>query len=277
MPVQVFVDESESDRHFVMCGVVSDSPRWAGFSEEWQRCLRTSPSIRRFKMSEAAGLSGEFYGWDPRERDAKLLQLARIINKYVEFVIYCGINVDAHKKTWRSTLSKPLNERYFWPFHITIMGVTFDLADLGWRERFEIVFDEHVIFGPRAKAWYRLVQEAVRFREPSSYPLMPVEPVFRDDESCPPLQAADLYAWCFRRNTDKPDEPTFEWLLPELTNVSLSRYSQYYDEERMKAVLKESEQLFTTGVAAECLKEYRRRFDASGGAEPTSDQGTGHR
>lgn len=246
MPIQVFVDDSGGHgqgRHFVLVGLVAESDAWARFSEEWRACLDTPPKISLLKMRDAAGLRGEFNRWSAQDRDDKLRALARVINRHVKFVIWTVIDLDAHAKTWANN-PKPHGEVYFWPFHTITMGVCFDLWDHGWRERFEVIFDEQVIFGPRAKAWYPIVKEVVRLREPDAHEIMPIEPVFRTDDDALPIQAADMYAWCIRRNTDKPDDQVFTWLLDELRDVKQSDYSNYYDQERMQDVDDLSHKLF---------------------------------
>ena len=264
MPVQAFVDESGGKGqggHLVLCALVSNSERWADFSDEWRMCLNTSPALRRFKMKDAAGLTGDFFGWQPDARDKKLRELARIINRHAEFLVYCAVDLKGHEKVHATNLPKPLNEPYFWPFHIIIMSICLDLWDLGWRERFEIIFDEEVIFGPRAKAWYPVIKRVVQIREPEAHSIMPIDPLFRSDDEFRPIQAADLFAWCIRRNTNNPEMPVFEWLLEEMQNVSLSDYSNYYDEERMSDVLQESRRITRDGeIQLQLVDEYRKLF-----------------
>jgi hypothetical protein len=249
---QVFADDSGGkghDRHFVIAGLASTAAKWAAFSDEWRACLDAPPYIKGkpFKMSQAAGCNGAFYRFDERARDERLLELARIINRYVEVVTYSVIDLDAHAQTWAKFTQKPRNEPYFWPFMNTINAMTFSLYDAGLRERFEIIFDEQVIFGPRARLWYPLMRAVVKHREPEAAEIMPVDPIFRPDDEFLPIQAADLYAWTIRKNTSDPASRAFDFLLPEMRNVSLSEYAQYYDLERMTAVLEESRRIIREG------------------------------
>lgn len=260
MPVQAFVDDSGGkghSRNFVLAGLVSDSERWALFAQEWRACLDQSPRIDIFKMREAASCTGEFHGFTAEQRDARLRTLAQIINRYVEFAIWTMIDLEAHAQTW-TKLPKPKSEVYFWPFHTLIMGICFDLwEECRWRERFEIFFDEQLIFGERARRWYPLVKEIVRLKHPEEYELLPDDPEFRKDEEFLPIQAADLWAWCLRKNTDDPAAKAFEWLLAEMPNVSQSNYCNYYDLERMSGVEAESQRLFDAGeIPAQLLTMY---------------------
>lgn len=242
MPVQVFADESEGAppgvrNHFVMAGLIGYSEDWALFSDEWRICLLSGPRrLAYFEMKEAAGLSGLFYGWSEGERDEKVRALAKIINKYAKICIWSVIDLEAHAQIWAKRLPKPNSEPYFWPFQNTILAACFTLWDAGLRERFEMIFDENVIFGPRANAWYPMVREVGSIREPEASVILPVDPLFRDDKEFLPLQAADLYAWTIRKATNEPTYKGFHWLLDELRDVRATEYSQYYDAERMESV-----------------------------------------
>jgi len=264
MPVQAFVDDSGGKghtRHLVLAGLAGHSESWAAFSDEWRDCLSQPPRIGVFKMREAAARTGQFYGVSEKQRDDKLRALVQIINRHARLATHSIIDLDAHAKTWALTTDKPRNDPYFWPFHNTIMAMCFQLWDLGWRERFEIIFDEQVIFGPRAKFWYPLVREVVRHREPDAFSILPVDPIFRSDDDFLPLQAADLFAWCHRKATDDPAFTGFEWLLKEMPNVASSEYSQYYDLKRMQDVTAEARRLIREGaVPDELSAKYKEMF-----------------
>jgi hypothetical protein len=243
MPVQVFVDDSGGKGHsrfLVLAGLIADSENWAKFSDEWSLCIASPPSIRRFKMRDAAGRTGEFRQWSIPDRDQKVRLLCRIINRYVNLLTYTIIDLEAHAETWAKQLWTPSSSPYFWPFQNTIMNAAISLWELGLRERFEIIFDESVIFGPRAKAWYPLIREVMHLREPEASAILPIDPMFRSDDEFLPIQAADLFAWLLRHGFDHPQDRPFPWLLEELTNISETEHSQFYDRERMEAVMTES-------------------------------------
>jgi hypothetical protein len=137
MPLQVFSDESGGmgqGRFFAMAGLLGHSEDWAAFSEEWSACLKQPPAIRRFKMKEAAGRTGEFNRWSVKDRDRKLVALARIINRFVKSVTYCVIDLEAHAKSWAIACPKPMNDPYFYPFLNLMTSACLDLWDHGWRE-----------------------------------------------------------------------------------------------------------------------------------------------
>ncbi|MGJ8562134.1 MAG: hypothetical protein ACSHXY_01165 [Alphaproteobacteria bacterium] len=261
MVIQAFADESEDQSFFNMSAVVSSASNWELFSEEWTACLIKPPWLPYFKMKDAAGKNGTFHKFTFKQRDARLRDFADIINRYVKVVTHSVIDMEAHSRTWRQ-LDKPRNQSYFWPYQNTINAICFELHDRGLREPFEMIFDEHVIFGPRAKQWYPIMRAIMKHREPSVYDMMPAEPIFGSDEKLLPIQAADFFAWLQRNEVKNPDDRRFEWIFDLVKNVSGSTYSQNYDEERMRAVLNEAKAIAkNNGVPDAIEEEYKRIFD----------------
>jgi hypothetical protein len=268
MPVQVFADESIG-KHFVMAGLIAESEAWSEFSDEWRAALKHPPSLGYFKMREPAGQPprGEFFGLSYLERDKKLRVLARIINRYARIYTQSVIDLKAFSEVWKGRFSHT-NDPYFWPFQNTILASGYTIFDLGIRDRFEIIFDEHLILGPRAKIWYPVLREFVRDREPTLYMVLPIDPLFRKDDDFLPLQAADMFAWCTRREADGEDN-TFDWLLPEFTNIMRSEYSQYFDADRMRAAIELSDQQLREGnIDRELIKKYQETHKLIYGRAP---------
>lgn len=262
MTVQAFVDDSGTKgqtKNFVLAGLVSDSERWEKFSQEWRSCLNQHPRIKLFKMKDAASCTGAFHRFTEVQRDSRLRALAQIINRHVEFAIWSVIDLDAHVQTW-AKLGKPNSEVYFWPFHTVILGICFDLwEECNWRKPFEIIFDEQKIFGERARRWYPLIQKLMQLEHPEESSILPADPVFRRDDDELPIQAADLWAWCIRKNTDHPNAKSFEWLLKEMPNVSMSTYCNYYDLERMSRVNEDSLRMAKSGeISLELIETYKK-------------------
>ena len=243
MPIQAFVDESGGKghtTHFVLAGLVSPSERWFSFADEWRDCMAKVPRIRYFKMSEANSITGEFYGMDKTQRDDKLIALAEVINRNVESFIHFGVVIKDHDEII-GNLSKPLNDVYFWPFLSTILGVAFDLADSGNKEKFEIVFDEQYISGLRARDWYPIARKVAERGYPDVYAVMPADIMFRRDDEFLPLQAADLMAGCYRINLSEASQ-NFEWLLSKMTAVTKSRNSVVDDRHSLAKWVRETAQ-----------------------------------
>ena len=263
MPVQAFVDDSGGKghgTHFVLAGLIADAENWAQFSDAWHLCLGQDPAIAYFKMREATGLSGQFHRFSKPRRDEKLRSLAALVDQYADTATLSIIDLDAHSKTWGRTEHKPLNEVYFWPFQNTILASCFELWDQKRRERFEIIFDEQVVFGPRAKAWYPAIRDTLRHREPGPHSIMPVDPLFRTDDEFMPLQAADFLAGCCRRRLGGDQQ--FDWLLEGLPTIHTSDHSQHYDLKRMQSVTDEAERLVREGaIVLDVVEKYRDLFE----------------
>jgi hypothetical protein len=262
MPVQVYCDESGhhgGGRHFVMAGLIAHAEHWAAFSDEWDAVLRETPAVPGvFKMKDAAGRpTGNFYGFSRKERDDKLRLLCRVINRYVQIATHSIIDMDAYALTW-AKLPAPNRNVYFWPFQNSILAACFHLWDNGWRERFEIIFDEQLKFGPKAKAWYPIVKEVGLIKEPEASQILPVEPIFRRDDDALPIQAADMFAWCWRKKCDDPSFNEIDWLLGELPDVRQTDYSQYYDLEQMQSVMKMTFDNLKAGVPAHIVEKARQ-------------------
>jgi len=261
MPIQAFIDESGGkgqSKVFAMAGWFGRREEWGLFSTEWQQCLKSTPQIAYFKMREAAALGGQFRGFSEDSRDEKLRALARIIRKYAAVAIHCTTDLDAFAGTIGKA-GKPFSDPYFWPFHITIMAVCFDLVDRGYHEPVEIIFHENSIFGRRAKKWYPIVRAMLT--EPAEAAVMPLEPTFGSDIVFLPLQASDMLAWVMRRTMNehwslverwdqggslaagKEESGDFSWLVgEELRFVEMSPHSQFMTRRRLEGIIERMNQ-----------------------------------
>lgn len=245
MPVQVCVDESGGSeaqgRFFVMAGVIAPAERMAFFSDEWQSCLDSKPSIKYFKMSEAANLRDEFdrKRFTAKQRDQKLIDLARIINKHIDYVLPVSIEVKAHAAIFSDWgMAKIMDKIYHWPFHNMIMASAFHIWETNERkEPFRIIFDEEVMHGPKSKMFYPVTRLALETDFPKLKPILPTDVGFEKDTNFLPLQASDLFAWCIRAGeTDFYNQP-FAWLAAELDHVQVSHRRYVMDEARLRKIL----------------------------------------
>jgi hypothetical protein len=256
--IQAYVDDSGGKGQgplFVFSALMTEAEQWARFSDKWSDCLKESPSIRYFKMDEAAGPNGEFYGFKENERNHKLEKLCHIISEFSLRELHCILDLSGFQEIVAATSAKPMSQPYFFPFHTVIVGVGCDLLDRGQSEPFEIFFDENAIFGPRAKAWYPIIRSGV---DENVRTLMPVEPIFRSDLHTMPLQAADMTAW-IRRRLNSEGLGEFDWLQGELT-ITPSPRSVNLNYELLKWI---DEQTISPGLVEKIqvgLEEYRKVF-----------------
>jgi len=258
--IQAYVDDSGHDGTspvFLFSALIGNAEKWARFSDDWTLCLRESPSIRYFKMDEAESCAGEFYGFSADERNHKLKRLCGVMNAggFTEFSFITDLKVFGD--TLKIKSGRPMSEPYFFAFHATIGGVAYEALGQGAKEPFEIFFDEQVIFGPRAKAWYPIIRVMA---EDIVKAVLPVEPFFRKDTETMPLQAADLTAWIHRR-AKSGALGEFEWLLQELIGLKRSPLSRGFNHELANAILGSKEHTpESIEMRNAALRAYRETF-----------------
>jgi hypothetical protein len=118
-----------------------------------------------------------------------------------------------------------------------------------------VVFDEHAIFGERARRWYPLVRSYMAHQDPADDAVLPKEPTFSSDQEALPLQAADMLAWILRRSFepnwesverwevsgkfegDRTHPGDFSWLAFELRRVPASSQVQFLTRRRLNGIM----------------------------------------
>ena len=86
MMFQAFFDDSGGKgqgRHMAVAGLFGEAQVFAEVADDWDKALRAKypGAIRYFKMDEACHLRGEFSQWREDNRDAKIRQMASVINR----------------------------------------------------------------------------------------------------------------------------------------------------------------------------------------------------
>jgi hypothetical protein len=227
--MQAYVDESGGKgqtKTFVFSALIGDTEEWAQKSDEWDSVLKETPRIAYFKMDEAEGLSGQFFGLSHIERDIKLKRLCSVLRVPSIRTLSVTVDIADFLRIWAPRLGRPASEPYFFPFQAIHAAIAYDLLSQGQTEHCEIFFDENKIFGPRAKVWYPVIRHGFL---PEIQGILPVEPFFRDDKEILPLQAADLTAWIQRTYSCKGSLGNFEWLYEELRGMGISPFSRVFD------------------------------------------------
>jgi Protein of unknown function (DUF3800) len=236
VPLQFFIDESGGKGQgpfFVMAGLVGQAESWMEFSERWRTVLKEPPSIARFKMSEAANMSGCFAAWKAKDRDAKLSALIDVMAGRDLAAIGTIVDMEAFAEVIAPRNKRPLNRPYFFAFQTMIVAACYEAVACGERQRLEIIFDEHVIFGAEAQRWFPLAKKLL-FDFPELMAVAPTEPMFKSDDEFMPLQAADLVAWIFRRGFSGRHAPELAPAVARLVeSVRMSPCSQYVGRETM--------------------------------------------
>jgi hypothetical protein len=208
---QAVVDDSGSEpqsRVFVLAGFVSTGDGWANFAPEWRAVLDEPPALDYFKMTEAANFGGQFSrarGWDERKRDDRLIRLCGVIRKHSMLTIQAAVRND-HFEKYIKTI--PTNERTLMvdsPYALVFTQIILAMATFGDRvgieEACEFIFDRQDGFDLTAlAAWSNMKAQLKNSTRSDLARFIGPDPVFRDDKTFLPLQAADLFAWHLRQH-----------------------------------------------------------------------------
>lgn len=192
--LQCYVDGSGTGNHdlFVMAGYVASAQAWANFSREWQQRLDMRPPLPYFKMSEM--------GWSP-ERIERASWFYRVIEEHVSLAISCVIPVQMFQRCmraapWPAGIDLSLVDNpYYVAFHAMVNGLAHEQTAWGIKKPVDFIFDEESIRKFDLDDWYRMKIAAT----PEARAVMGDPPIYRNDITTLPLQAADLYAWWVRK------------------------------------------------------------------------------
>jgi hypothetical protein len=232
VPIQAFLDESGGagqSQHFVLAGFIGEAEKWAAFSDDWRAACEKEPAVSPFKMREAANFRGAFAGWSAAARDRRVRELADILAGYRFTSFHAITEIASFQRTIAGGVRRPWAQPYVYSFQFAVMGIAYEMLERGHTERIEVIFDEQVIFAPRALRWYELIKGVA---DDDVKAIMPIQPLFRSDAEFLPLQAADMLAWLYRKDVGE-EAHSFGWLAAIFNSMNLSEHSQYVDDERM--------------------------------------------
>ncbi len=96
--LRAYIDDSRHDQEagiasgvYALAGYVGYAADWERFSDEWDMALRQGPrSLEYLKTAQAYRLDDPrsmFFGWSAKDRDEKLLLLAKTVNRFA----YCSV------------------------------------------------------------------------------------------------------------------------------------------------------------------------------------------
>ncbi len=205
--LQVFIDDSGRGNGpaFVLCGYLAAPAVWESFSREWQAELATEPSIRYFKMREAAHGVGQFFGHRRELIEHRVSTLVGIMERHelkgvtvaLDSAAFTGIVTPfANKLTLPRKAVKMFANPYFHCFYQLIAALLYAHKHIGVMEPIDFIFDEQGKEGRAIRDYWSVLQAMIP--EDDVRAMLSTEPVFRDDKVFLPLQAADLGAWQIR-------------------------------------------------------------------------------
>ena len=219
----LYLDDSGSDtqsEQFTLGGYHSPIGKWAEFSKAWISELNSGPiKLEYFKMSEAMSMSvkGQFaqrLGWTPEARDQKLINFARIIEKYCERSFFVSIKHSDYEATL-AKLGTPNRRTKFddQPYHMLFGQMT--LLYYNYMHKRDETFKQSIILdnqeGYTSQAlWiWRLLSRNVALDNcriaSKKHRFWGHVPSFKNDKEYVPIQAADYLSWIVRRRLHYKD------------------------------------------------------------------------
>lgn len=246
--LQACVDDSGNlyqGKTSVLVGYVASIESWVGFSNRWAAALAEPPAIAYLKASDAMALSkkGEFKGWAPEARDAKLSRLIDVIN---ETPILYGAAAIVNNADFLRVASKhpdpKINDPFFFLFAQVLRGLIVAHRDLGPKEKVEFIFDSTSQAGHHLADLFR----DLMFTAPTSIQALGIAdaPTFRDEKDFLPLQAADLAVnrvrnFFERYLEDETAKPG--WILDRLGESGVKLAMLYSDASYLETTIRGAE------------------------------------
>jgi len=218
-----FFDESDTQEPgdkqvFMLGGWVTSVETWDRFSDDWDKTLRTPPAVYYFKHNEAKGQSGQFEGWPVSDADAKIMALARVIDKHLDadrhdYGFITGMKPELLRFLYRNSPATMRQIRTVMrittPYHFCFFNVTACIAqhelELRRASPVDFVFDEGSGDFLECSA---VVREMKPLMQPNLASLIGTI-TEGDDKELAPLQAADLLVGqaCTKLKHGKPEAP----------------------------------------------------------------------
>lgn len=186
----------------VFGGCVARAGAWEEISARWSDLL-SAKGIAYLTMKDAMSFRGEFVGWQGRvqERNELLMSLARAIQPLLMFQVAAVIRSDSLKSLPRKKQAK-LRDAQYCGFEACVKDVLARMEDPDLR--LHVYCDSSEQYATECLRLYlKLRREHPEFRDRC------IAVTFAEDQHFPPLQAADMFAYCERHNanraTVKPD------------------------------------------------------------------------
>lgn len=198
-----YADDSGNDGKspvFVLGAFVGTVENWKRFSGEWDDALHNNgyKNLDYFKMKEAAAREVQFAGWERDKRDAFLLRLISIIERYAVKGVATTIPGADYREVFKGKIAKGMDTPYFLSFYALMAEAHRFQLKTNEQNRIDFVFDEQGRqIGSALRAWRYWIGQAQAGQEFTLF--LGERPQSGDDKIILPLQAADLLAWRTRR------------------------------------------------------------------------------
>lgn len=205
--LKAFVDDSDVGLGpvFTLGGFMGSAHKWAPFADAWADILWMKPRVDYFKFSEAMGLSGQFSGFSEQSRNEKLSLLINLIEEY-ELI---GISSHIQKEIfdgWFGMHKDMFGNPYAILFYGIMIAVFKYCKSNNISEKLDFIFDDQPGQMDKVlRGWNDFKSQT----PPEYAEYIGDPPIFRNDKTTIPLQAADLSvgAWRMRANSVVKNRP----------------------------------------------------------------------
>jgi hypothetical protein len=256
MGFQAFFDDSGSGVPvFVLSGYVSPACWWEDFSKEWQALLDESPTLRYFKMREAAQLCDEFSGMKVTERNERIQKFFRLIRKAVHLSVSSVIPIALFNKIWKGNVG---GDTKHWddPYYVALWDIVSLLIEQHFQTRMreslvtkddqspsaygtlDFIFDDNPRLAAIVPPYYQIIRTALH---PLFRGWIGESPRFENDKDHLPLQACDAQSWYFRRLfAERFNNEPFKADLPKSLFAALDEVPagmSFFSSDRMRKVV----------------------------------------
>src|SRR6202030_1069730 len=148
------------------------------------------------KMNEAASFTGEFAHWSAERRDERIALFFSLIEKYAAVAITSAVPLEIYQNIFSGKRWKHFRHPYYILFFGIVHSISHYFANKGHLEAIDFIFDAQ----PEQAKLIMPSWEVLRTNgDEKLRHLVTNPPIFRDDRTTLPLQAADLHMWWARR------------------------------------------------------------------------------
>jgi hypothetical protein len=218
--LQAHIDDSGWDGvspAFVLAGYLAKKEQWDVFSHAWQQVLdqpepRTLPYLKTKDAWRLNKKDSTFYGWTEQQRDSRLIDFIKVINRNVMHGIVSVVPIEPYVRIMaRRFKLEPLDRPYFVSFFGVMRSLLLLMQRLNLDDRVAFIFDTQ---GNEPRSLLHTQYDIfLGAAPPGVKELSAGPPRFEKEEEFLPLQAADMIAWHARRyyyELEQGKDPTKE-------------------------------------------------------------------
>lgn len=202
--LQAYIDDSTSEsgeKFFYLAGYIASTSTWELFTKDWDQSLAAFQTIKHLHCVDANALKNEFNDFAPHQRDKKLMQLGRVINKYKPLSIECRVSKKLYDEVVRPNAPYFLRTPYFICFYGIINSLFNFLKAQNLMHPVSFIFDDQGNLGNQTALWKDYIMS---LHPEVDGKLLDIQ--FKNDQLAPPLQASDMLVWHLRRESEDRGE-----------------------------------------------------------------------